>query len=187
MKELTNDIPIVNGAFQISKELVLELNKCKSIDEIPYVFKRGSLHKNIKFVKRGETGRSTIATANIHKGEVVGDYSSSKVSRPFKYTIQIDDYVHLVGTGGFDHSCTNPLLVIDPSTKNLVAFRDIQRGEVVTYNYLTTEYDLALPFKCVCREKGCFGFIRGFKYLIKGQKEWLRDKFPIARYLLKYI
>jgi len=81
----------------------------------------------------------------------------------------VDDYIN--------HSC-NPNVMIRLSSYDFVAIRNILEGEEITYNYLTTEYDLAvegLDFDCMCERENCFGRIKGFKYLTREQQEslWL--------------
>jgi len=57
-----------------------------------------------------------------------------------------------------NHSC-------DPNTRirgrDLIALRDIQPWEDVTFNYNTTEYAMAEAFRCRCGSPGCAGEIRG--------------------------
>jgi len=76
-----------------------------------------------------------------------------------------------------NHSC-NPNTKINFNTMNFVAIKDIKKGEEITYNYLTTEYDLVkqkTDFKCECGSKNCFEHIRGFKYLSLKEKLKLKD------------
>jgi hypothetical protein len=57
----------------------------------------------------------------------------------------------------------------------LTAVRPINPGEEVTFNYNTTEYEMAAPFACHCGSVFCAGEIRGFKYLDRRQRERLRS------------
>ena len=47
----------------------------------------------------------------------------------------------------------------------LVAIREIAAGEKLTFNYLTTEWDMAEPFACQCGAPDCFKDIAGFRHL----------------------
>lgn len=185
--DLANEAPVIGGIIQLSDEFVERLNECASIDDLPPTFRRSQIHQALELKTRDETGRYAVATHRISKGEVVGNYCGLRVSKTFKYSLQVDDNVHVIGTGAFDHSCTNPLLFFDETGICSRALRDIAPGEEVTFNYLTTEYEMGSPFQCSCREEGCFGLVKGFKFLTKIQKEDLRDKFPVARHLLRYI
>lgn len=56
------------------------------------------------------------------------------------------------------------------------ALRDIQPGEELTWNYLTTEYDMQKEravFDCRCGSENRVGEVKGFKYLSKEQQEAL--------------
>lgn len=75
-----------------------------------------------------------------------------------------------------DHAC-------DPNTvirhRNVIARRDIAAGETVSFNYNTTEYEMAEPFRCRCDSALCIGLVRGARYLTPGQRalisDWLAD------------
>ncbi|MFO7711466.1 MAG: SET domain-containing protein-lysine N-methyltransferase [Candidatus Woesearchaeota archaeon] len=53
------------------------------------------------------------------------------------------------------------------------AKRPIRKGEELTFNYLTTEWDLAEKFNCDCGSNNCYEEIKGFKYLTLNQKKEL--------------
>lgn len=63
-----------------------------------------------------------------------------------------------------NHAC-DPNLEIDLDAMCFAARRDIAAGEELTFNYLTTEWDMASGFQCLCGSDRCFGTIRGFAYL----------------------
>ena len=58
--------------------------------------------------------------------------------------------------------------------RGVAAIRPISAGEEVTFDYNTTEYDMAAPFACRCGSQRCRGQIRGFKHLPSGEREKLR-------------
>ena len=70
-----------------------------------------------------------------------------------------------------NHSCECNTKV---RARDLVAIRHIRAGEEVTFNYNTTEYDMASPFTCRCRSPLCASEIRGFKHLSRAERERLR-------------
>jgi len=79
----------------------------------------------------------------------------------------IDDY--------FNHSC-QPTTRINWSRLTFDALRDLREGEEITWNYLTTEYDLlqdSEDFDCRCESQNCLGRIKGFRYLNRQQKQEL--------------
>ena len=62
---------------------------------------------------------------------------------------------------------------MDLKEMNYTAIKDIKKGEEITYNYLTTEFDLVrdnLDFNCLCKSKNCLKHIKGFKFLTEKQK-----------------
>ena len=51
----------------------------------------------------------------------------------------------------------------------LTAVRTIQPGEQISFDYNTTEYEMASPFRCHCGQ--CDGIeIRGFRFLSPAQQ-----------------
>jgi hypothetical protein len=60
-----------------------------------------------------------------------------------------------------NHSC-------EPNAKfenrDLVAIREIEATEQITFDYNTTEYDLATPFECHCGSDNCCGVVRGYRW-----------------------
>jgi len=67
----------------------------------------------------------------------------------------------------------------------VLALRDIAAGEEITFDYETTEFEMAVPFKCRCGASTCRGQIRGFKHLAAAQREVLRGQ--LASHLLRHI
>lgn len=126
-----------------------------------------------------------LATEAVRAGAVVLAIEGADVERPSRYSVQVERDVHVEAPGGLaaqgllerhpwrftNHSC-------DPNTmlsgRNLVAVRPIEAGEEITFNYNTTEYELAAPFACWCGSKGCAEFIRGFKHLTRAERERIR-------------
>lgn len=57
------------------------------------------------------------------------------------------------------------------------ALRDIAAGNEITFNYLTTESEMAVPFNCSCGSTNCFGLIQGRSFLTGAQAERLARTF----------
>lgn len=102
-----------------------------------------------------------------------------------RYSIQVGVDRHLKpgGSGEGDgteaspwkflnHSC-DPNLEVDLDEACFVARREIAKGEELSFNYLTTEWEMASPFDCICGSSTCFGSIRGFKHLPREEQERL--------------
>ncbi|HEY0171214.1 MAG TPA: SET domain-containing protein-lysine N-methyltransferase [Pyrinomonadaceae bacterium] len=128
---------------------------------------------------KGVFAREDILTNSVFKlgGEVSG--------HPDRHSLQLGQGRHLhvptdedgVENPDFfwrylNHSC-EPNGYIDTAGPAFVALRKISKGEECTFNYLTTEFEMAVPFTCRCGAAKCFGLIRGSAHLSVGQKEEL--------------
>ncbi len=97
-------------------------------------------------------------------------------------SMQIDDGVHIEATDPdalenyLNHSC-KPNGYIEFRDLTYRALSPIESGEELTFNYKTTEWNMAKGFQCLCGHNGCYGHIIGFKYLTydqqKGIEPWL--------------
>ena len=103
------------------------------------------------------------------------------------HTIQIGAHTHLLPDGQLwrylNHSCA-PNCRIDFRTWTVVTTRAITCNEELTFNYLTTEWDMAAPFMCQCGAQYCYGCVAGFKYLTPAQQVLLAPQCsPLLRRL----
>jgi hypothetical protein len=125
-----------------------------------------------------------VAAEAIGKGETILNAEGVLSPVPSRFSIQIASDQHLEpGPGGdpvameryqwrfLNHSC-------DPNAylrcRALVALRPIAAGEEVTFDYHTTEWDMASPFACLCGAPRCVGQVRGFRHLDGKRKRELR-------------
>lgn len=96
------------------------------------------------------------------KGERIINVNSGDKwdERDFR-TIETDagHFVHPEGMFT-NHSC-DPSATVDKSGGFLVAIRDIQFGEEITFNYLESEEKLVSGFTCKCGAENCIGKIGG--------------------------
>ena len=118
-------------------------------------------------------GRAILCTQPIAEGESIFDLVGRLVRVPAMHTLQIDEHSHLdpddASWAMINHSCS-PNCVIDLATRRVIASRAISPGEELTFNYLTTEWDMATPFPCTCGSAHCPGWIRGFRFLDAAQR-----------------
>jgi SET domain-containing protein len=119
--------------------------------------------------------------AGEHLFSIVGEQSG----RPTKYTVQVGRGVHIdvPAEYGFEaildlfywrfmnHGCA-PTVAI--RGREVVALRAIDFGQEITFNYNTTEYDMAEPFACRCGSDRCAGLVRGFRHLPADERARLR-------------
>lgn len=139
--------------------------------------------ETLQVIETPDKGYGIITTVDIQPGEFVFQFNGVFVS-PAEATweaLQIDDDLFLESTDGFDnylnHSC-DPNCYIDFDGVKLIALRHISKGEELSFNYLTTEYDLieqGCAFECQCGSIDCLHQLRGFRYLTLEQKIKLRD------------
>lgn len=139
----------------------------------------------------GEDGNwRVVAAERIGAGRVVLRLDGRVVARPSKYSVQIGADSHLVpwdalGSPGatsaiwpyLNHSC-DPNAIVDG--RLLISRREIAEGESITFDYNSTEYDIATPFACRCG--ACGGrMIRGYRHLSDQERGALAE--CLAAYL----
>lgn len=121
-------------------------------------------------------GQALFAAADIAAGERLLALARVFVTTIGRYTIQIDGERHQAGTGEADdymnHSC-EPSARLDFETLEVFAVRPIAAGDLITFNYLSSEWDMVEPFSCECGSSGCLGIIRGFRHLNADQRQAL--------------
>jgi hypothetical protein len=134
--------------------------------------------------------RRLIAIRPIAAGKRIFTVEGRETPIPTRYSIQVGPSLHLDQDGVhdanevvrryfwryMDHACDPATLI---RNRAVIARRDIAAGEAVTFNYNTTEYDMAEPFHCHCDSALCVGMVRGARYLTAGQRalieNWLAD------------
>ncbi|MFW5691052.1 MAG: SET domain-containing protein [Chloroflexota bacterium] len=139
------------------------------------------LHQAIEL--RGDgviEGHGLVAARLIKAGEVVSRLEpdqptiaidelntmpASEQDRLLHYCYQCDE-THIVCEQGIErymnHSC-------DPNTwwaddETMIARRDIQPGEEITYDYATTEVDINFSMSCRCGSAACRGEVTNTDY-----------------------
>ncbi len=126
-----------------------------------------------------------VATGLIQPGEFIMLIQGELTNQPSRFTVQIDRGVHIdvpVDAGlerrldhyrwcFLNHSC-------DPSTvirgREVFARRRIKAWDELTFDYDSTEYNMAEPFPCRCGSPRCRGVIRGYRHLTTLQRRRLQ-------------
>ena len=122
--------------------------------------------------------KSLFAIDSFVEDEVVLEFEKNFLEQPRRDTLCIDTNKHQYSTNPkatenfLNHSC-NPNGYIDFEDLTYRALRPIKKGEELTFNYLTTEWDMANKFDCSCGSNNCYGKIKGFKYLTLNQQKEL--------------
>ena len=136
-------------------------------------------------VRENDGFKGVYANHAISKDSVIFSLRGNISTRPSKYTIQLGSKQHLnvpaprKAHDNLDYCwqylnhCCEPNGYINTSDRTLRAFRDIAPGEQITFNYLTTESEMAVPFSCICGSPNCFGFIQGRNLLTDEQADRL--------------
>ncbi len=136
--------------------------------------------------------RRLIAVRDIHAGETIFSLVGRETRVATRYSIQVGPEMHLdsddLATDAervserywmyLNHSCQPSAWVKGLSIR---ALHDIKAGEGVTFDYNTTEWDMASPFDCHCGTAACVGSVRGYKHLEASARERLQG------YLAEYL
>lgn len=132
-------------------------------------------------VQRSHGQFQVVALAPIAQGETLLYVNGRVVDRPSRYSVQIGPRQHVDppvpdrieddmdrhAWRFLNHSCA-PSAVLRGRT--LVALRPIVAGDQITFDYATTEYEMAEPFACGCGAPACRGVIRGFAGLSAAER-----------------
>lgn len=97
--------------------------------------------------------------------------------------LQISESEYILPPFVIAHSC-HPNSYIDWHVHELKALKHIQKGEIITYHYGTSEDDYQIgKFNCSCGSKLCVGIFKGFAYMTKEERMGVKDY--VSPYLKK--
>lgn len=140
-----------------------------------------SLTNGVAMQLRPDKQRGLFVTRPVRKGEILITYDGPLIDHATRYSIQIDDNLHIEGTAEsnacLNHSCA-PNTYVDWNGVSLRALRDIEAGAELTCNYLTTDWELHEKFVCTCGAPNCYGEVKGLKYLSPEQQRALEPFLP---------
>ena len=136
-------------------------------------------------------GQGVICTEPIPTGTKVFDLEGSELRTPIIHSIQIAPDLHLDPHDAIwrfvNHHCA-PNLRVALRDRAMIALRDINVGEELFFNYLSTEWDMRAPFVCNCSAPYCPGMIAGLRYLSSEQRWPIRTLLSDAmRQQLEYV
>jgi len=152
--------------------------------------------EDLEIFERSAEFRFTVAARDIPVGKVIGMFDGVIESKCTRYTYAIGENVHVRNSTCLvliNHSCSPNTVLKFPgpsahaseftSLKALaeaypeevfpvfVAIAPIAKGEEVTWNYLSTEWEMSCPFECQCSGgRDCVGTVGGAKHLTPAQK-----------------
>ncbi|RKH20777.1 methyltransferase domain-containing protein [Corallococcus sp. CA047B] len=121
-----------------------------------------------------------VTTRAVAAGEVLLVIEGSRVRAPGRDTLQVGVDQHLATPDApwrfINHACEPTALFhpgSDTESPRFTARTALAAGQEVTFNYLTSEWNLAAPFPCGCGAATCVGWVRGARYLTAGQRDAL--------------
>ena len=136
-----------------------------------------------------------VANRSVAKGEQLFTVDGTLTSTPNRYTVQIGHRTHVdvPAEYGFEaildqfywrfmnHSC-DPTVFI--RGRSVITLKPVTFGQDITFNYNTTEFDMAEPFACHCGSDRCIGQVQGFRHLSGEERQrlrpWLADHLSSA-------
>ena len=143
-------------------------------------------------VARADGAFRLVAETDLAAGDPVFEIEGRETAVPSFRSVQIGAGLHIDTAPGvtitdemdlypwrfLNHSCA-PSCRIDG--RSVIAERDLQAGDELTFNYNTTEAKMAEPFACACASPACAGTIAG--YHAASPQEKVRLSGLVADYL----
>jgi hypothetical protein len=118
-------------------------------------------------IKTENKFRSLVTKQAYSKGKIICDIPTEKLfDKANRYTVQIDREKHTeVGKlSALNHSC-DPNVILDTGRLVMVARRDIEVGEELSFFYPSTEWEMDAPFICLCGSANCIHVVAGARFL----------------------
>ena len=118
-------------------------------------------------IKTENKFRSLITKQAYKKGEIICDIPTEKVfDKANRYTVQIsrDRHTEVGKLSALNHSC-DPNVILDTERLKMVACRDIEKGEELSFFYPSTEWEMDAPFICLCGALNCIHVVAGARFL----------------------
>lgn len=137
--------------------------------------------------QNGEMGQTAYAACDIPIGTTLFHATGLIVPFPTMYSCCVGEEQHLLFGEAAEclaHHCDPNVAVTVRSdgTFEMATIKGIQKGDMVTWCYNTTEWELNSPFPCLCGSPVCARTIRGFKHLSGADRERL---WPTASNFMK--
>jgi hypothetical protein len=111
-------------------------------------------------------GSALVANRDFVEGEVIALFDDAPLAEQSYLTVQVGpgQHVELDVLSHLNHSC-DPNTVIDTCARTVVAARDIKGGEVLSFFYPSTEWEMDRPFVCECGARDCIKIVAGARHL----------------------
>lgn len=118
-------------------------------------------------IKTENKFRTLVTKRAYTKGEVICPIPSENImDKPNRFTVQIarDRHTHVGKLAALNHSC-DPNVILDTETMQMIACKDIQKGEELYFFYPSTEWQMDAPFICLCGASNCIHVVAGARFL----------------------
>jgi SET domain-containing protein len=144
-------------------------------------------------LEAGPKGRGVFANRDFKKGQVVLEFAGPLLREEdiedFTYTIQVDIGLYVGSSGGIDdfvNHCCEPtcLLRSEPPRLQMVAARDIAKGEEIHFDYATCISCGPTLALCFCGAQTCRGTVGTFWDLDAKTRARFQRRGAIPEYVL---
>jgi SET domain-containing protein len=118
-------------------------------------------------IKTANKFRSLVTKQAYTKGEMICEIPTEKLfDKANRYTVQIaqDKHTEVGKLSALNHSC-DPNVILDTERLIMVARRDIEVGEELSFFYPSTEWEMDAPFICLCGASNCIHVVAGARFL----------------------
>ena len=118
-------------------------------------------------IKTENKFRSLITKQAYKKGEIICEIPTEKViDTANRYTVQIgrDRHTEVGKLSALNHSC-DPNVILDTENLKMIARRNIEEGEELSFFYPATEWEMDAPFICLCGASNCIHVVAGARFL----------------------
>jgi hypothetical protein len=118
-------------------------------------------------IRKENKFRTLVTKQAYKKGEVICSMPSENImDKPNRYTVQIakDRHTHVGKLAALNHSC-DPNVILDTERMLMIARRDIEKGEELSFFYPSTEWEMQAPFICLCGSTNCIHVVAGARFL----------------------
>ena len=115
--------------------------------------------------------KSLHSNENFKAGAIVSLFAAATVQTvPTYLTVQTGTNEHITLNPTVlqycNHSC-NPNVFFDTTKFQLIALKDINAGDELTFFYPSSEWDMTQSFTCACGSKNCLHTIKGAAHISK--------------------
>lgn len=123
-----------------------------------------------EIVQHPITGEKALySLVAFKKGDVISSFSAEEtLSYPTYLTVQTEKNTHITLSPSYlqyiNHSCS-PNVFFDTTKMQVIALRQIEAKEELTFFYPSTEWEMTQSFNCFCGSQNCLRTIKGAKFI----------------------